>query len=70
MPIGVTLSDRELESIQIRLDAALSRWPPTPAALRELVALAREDLPVVLADLRERRRHDAEGRDSLEAQAS
>ena len=58
----MTLSDREIESIQIRLDAAVSPWPPTPAALRELVSLAREDLPMVLAQLRqcsERRRADA-----------
>lgn len=66
----MALSDRELESIQIRLDAALARWPPTPAALRELVALAREDLPVVLADLRQTRRGVAEERDPLEARAS
>ncbi|HEX9494658.1 MAG TPA: hypothetical protein VGA38_02745 [Candidatus Limnocylindria bacterium] len=71
--LSVALSDRELGSIQIRLDAALSRWPPTPAALRELVALAREDLPLVLADLRQCRAGAelaGEGLDAIEESAS
>jgi hypothetical protein len=54
----VALSDVELESIQIRLEAATATWPPSPAAARELIELAREDLPALLAEVRELRRSD------------
>jgi len=58
----MALSDAEIESIQIRLDAATAIWPPSGASLQELVQLAREDLPAVLADLRELRASRRSGR--------
>jgi hypothetical protein len=51
----VSLSDAELESIQIRLDAATVTWPPSPAAIRDLLDLARQDLPALLAEVRDLR---------------
>jgi hypothetical protein len=39
----------------VRLDAATAIWPPSPAALQELTELALEDLPALLAEVRELR---------------
>jgi hypothetical protein len=54
------LSDAELESIQVRLDAATAKWPPSAAALHELIELAREDLPALLTEVRALRQSVAE----------
>jgi hypothetical protein len=54
------LTDAEIESIQIRLDAATATWPPSAAALQELIQLAREDLPALLSEVREARAHWSE----------
>ncbi|MEA2661583.1 MAG: hypothetical protein QOH08_1155 [Chloroflexota bacterium] len=48
----MSLSDAQLESIEVRFDAATFKWPPSGAAMRELMQLALEDLPALLAEVR------------------